>query len=94
MSEVRFITISLFVIITLALMILFSSTTVGSLWAMIHANSLVGFQALIEKNVDPDLWLHVILPALKCPLWIITLVVSVLLLLTGRRREPRYSGHS
>ena len=44
MSEVRFITISLFVIITLALMILFSSTTVGVLWAMIHANSLVGFQ--------------------------------------------------
>ncbi len=94
MSEVRFITISLFVIITLALMILFSATTIGDLWAMIHANSLVGLQALIEKNVDPDLWLHVILPVLKCPLWIITLVVSVLLLLTGRRRESRYSRHS
>ena len=90
MSEVRFITTSLFVIITVVLAILFTSLSIGGLWAMIDANSLVGLQALIEKDVDPDLWLDVGLPVLGCPLWIVTAAVSAVLLLVRRRRKSRY----
>ena len=90
LSEVRFITTSLFVIITVVLAILYTSLSLGDLWAMIDANSLVGLQALIEKDIDPDLWLNVGLPALRCPLWIVTAVVSALLLLVRRRRRSRY----
>ena len=90
MSEVRFITTSLFVIITVVLAILYTSLSIGDLWAMIDANSLVGLQALIEKDVDPDLWLEVGLPVLGCPLWIVTAFISALLLLVRRRRRSRY----
>ncbi len=91
MSELRFIGVSLFVIVTLVLVILFPTESVADLWVKIDANSLVGFQALIEKNVDPDLWLTIVLPALRCPVWAITLVVSALLLLRRRRRQGGYS---
>ena len=90
MSEMRFITTSLFVIITVVLAILYTSLSIGDLWAMIDANSLVGLQALIEKDVDPDLWLEVGLPVLGCPLWIVTALVSAVLLLVRRRRRSRY----
>ncbi len=78
---------SLLVIITVVLAILYTSLSVGDLWVMIDANSLVGLQALIEKDIDPDLWLNVGLPVLGCPLWIITAVVSALLLVRRRRRS-------
>lgn len=90
MSEMRFITTSLFVIITVVLAILYTSLSIGDLWAMIDANSLVGLQALIEKDVDPDLWLEIGLPVLGFPLWIVTALVSAVLLLVRRRRRSRY----
>lgn len=90
MSEMRFITTSLFVIITVVLAILYTSLSIGDLWAMIDANSLVGLQALIEKDVDPDLWLEIGLPVLGCPLWVVTALVSAVLLLVRRRRRSRY----
>lgn len=90
LSEVRFIVTSLFVIITVVLAILYTSLSLGDLWAMIDANSLVGLQALIEKDIDPDLWLDVGLPLLGCPLWAITALVSAVLLLVRRRRRSRY----
>ncbi len=86
----RFITTSLVVIITLVLAILYTSVSIGDLWAMIDANSLVGLQALIEKDVDPDLWLDVVLPVLGCPLWVVAAVVSAVLLVVRRRRRSRY----
>ena len=92
MSELRFITTSLFVVVTVVLAILHTSFSIGELWVMIDANSLVGLQALIEKNVDPDLWLDVALPALGSPLWAVTAIVSVLFLLVRRRRKSRYPG--
>ncbi len=90
LSELRFIMTSLFVIITVVLAILYTSLSIGGLWAEIDANSLVGLQALIEKNVDPDLWLDIVLPVLGFPLWIATGVISVLLLLLRRRRASRH----
>ena len=59
----------------------------GELWFMFDGNSLVGFQALIEKNISPWLWSDIVLPVLRGPAWAIPLVPAALLLLLGRRRR-------
>ena len=59
----------------------------GELWFMFDGNSLVGFQALIEKNVAPWLWSDIVLPVLRGPAWAIPLVPAALLLLIARRRR-------
>ena len=59
----------------------------GELWARADANSLVGFQALIEKGVAPWLWSDIVLPVLLGPAWAIPLVPALLLLLLGARRR-------
>ena len=59
----------------------------GELWFMFDGNSLVGFQALIEKNVSPWLWSDIVLPVLRGPAWAIPLVPAALLLLIARRRR-------
>ena len=61
----------------------------GEIWARIDGNSLVGFQALVEKGVAPWLWSDVALPILLAPAWAIPLVPAVLLLWLARRRRPR-----
>jgi len=42
----------------------------GWLWFQIDGNSLVGFQALIEKRVSPALWAP-IQTVLTWPLWLV-----------------------
>ena len=60
----------------------------GELWFRFDGNSLVGFQALIEKNIAPWLWSDIVLPVLRGPAWAIPLVpAALLLLLTWRRRQ-------
>ena len=60
----------------------------GELWFRFDGNSLVGFQALIEKNIAPWLWSDIVLPVLRGPAWAIPLVPAALLLvLAGRRRR-------
>ena len=61
----------------------------GEIWARIDGNSLVGFQALIEKGVASWLWSDAALPVLLGPAWAIPLVPAVLLLWLARRRRPR-----
>ena len=61
--------------------------TGGELWADIHANSLVGFQALIEKNISPWLWREILLPILLAPAWAIAVVPGLLLALICRSRR-------
>ena len=61
----------------------------GEIWARIDRNSLVGFQALIEKGVASWLWSDAALPVLLGPAWAIPLVPAVLLLWLARRRRPR-----
>jgi len=61
----------------------------GTLWAEIHTNSLIGFQALIEKNIYPWLWGEIILPILLGPAWAIAAVPGLLLALVCRRRRKR-----
>ena len=59
----------------------------GELWFMFDGNSLVGFQALIEKKLAPWLWSDIVLPVLRGPAWAIPLVPAALLLLLSRRRR-------
>jgi hypothetical protein len=64
--------------------------SIGWLWFQIDGNSLVGFQALIEKRVSPALWTP-IQTVLTWPVWLalgipgLALALSCLAL---RRREP------
>jgi hypothetical protein len=61
--------------------------SLGSLWYGVHANSLVGFQALIEKRLSPSLW-PPILWLLLLPAWL-TFGVPGLLLVILCRPRPR-----
>ena len=47
--------------------------SVGEAWGSIHANSLIGFGSLIDKQLSPELWTNVAVPALNFPLWIMML---------------------
>ncbi len=44
---------------------------VGTIWSDIHANSLVGFGAVVEKSISPELWSEVLVPLLSQPAWIV-----------------------
>jgi hypothetical protein len=57
--------------------------TLGSLWAGIHANSLVGFQGLIEGSISPSLWPPV-LWLLLLPAWLTLGALGCLLALLCR----------
>jgi hypothetical protein len=60
----------------------------GWLWFQVHGNSLVGFQALIEKGVSPALW-PPIQSLLTWRLWLVLGVPGVLLgLCCLRLRRP------
>ena len=54
--------------------------SLGWLWFQIHGNSLVGFQALIEKGVSPAAW-PPIQALLTWRLWLVLGVPGVLLAL-------------
>ena len=54
--------------------------SLGWLWFQIHGNSLVGFQALIEKGVSPAAW-PPIQSVLTWPLWLVLGVPGLLLAL-------------
>jgi hypothetical protein len=62
--------------------------SLGWLWYQIHGNSLVGFQALIEKGVSPAAWAP-IQSLLIWPAWLVLGVPGLLLgLCCLRLRRP------
>jgi hypothetical protein len=64
--------------------------SLGAIWFKINANSLVGFQALIEKGPWPGLWPPV-QELLIQPTWLLLLPIGVLLVFActaGARRSP------
>jgi hypothetical protein len=65
--------------------------SIGWLWFQIDGNSLVGFQALIEKGVNPALW-PPIQAVLTWTVWLALGIPGVLLALCclglGRREDP------
>ena len=69
--------------------------SIGALWGTLYPNSLVGFGALVEKRVDPDLWLHIVRPVLGWPAWTVPLLAGAILLAAMRpwRSRRRRSWH-
>ena len=68
----------------------YESIAVADAWFRINSNSLVGFGALIENRVSPDLWSEVLLPLLALPLWLVLAVPGALLAIVSRRRRRRH----
>ena len=64
-----------------------ATLSLGQIWFKIHANSLVGFQALIEKGPLPWLW-PPIQAVLIVPSWLL-LVPAGLVLVFACRARPR-----
>lgn len=60
--------------------------SLGSVWYNLHANSLVGFQALVEQNIGSAAWLPVQF-LLTQPAFLVLLVPGLLLLLACRPRQ-------
>ena len=58
----------------------------GAIWFHINANSLVGFQALIEKGPLPWLW-PPIQELLVLPTWLILVPLGLLLVFACRTRS-------
>jgi hypothetical protein len=59
--------------------------SIGAIWYRIHANSLVGFQALIEKRLSPLVW-PPIQWLLVLPTWLVLVPPGLLLVLFCRDR--------
>jgi hypothetical protein len=57
--------------------------SMGAIWFRIHANSLVGFQALIEKGLSPLIW-PPIQWLLTLPTWLVLAPPGLLLVLLCR----------
>jgi hypothetical protein len=62
-----------------------ATLSIGAMWFRIHANSLVGFQALIEKGVTPAVWAP-IQWLLTLPAWLVLAPPGLLLVLLCRNR--------
>jgi hypothetical protein len=59
--------------------------SLGAIWYRVHANSLVGFQGLIERGVSPLLW-PPIQWLLTLPTWLVLAPPGLLLVLFCRDR--------
>ncbi len=63
-------------------------TGAGQFWIDLHAASYESFQAFVENTVDPRVWTFAMKPVLDQPVAAVFGVVSVLLILLGRKRRP------
>jgi len=63
------------------------SLSIGSIWYAIHPNSLVGFQGIVERGIDPDVW-PPIQAVLVAPAWLTLAVPGLLLALLCWPRRP------
>ena len=61
----------LFVVGAAATYAVYQTAAVGEIWAGIHTNSLVGFGAVVEKSISPELWSEVLVPLLSQPAWLV-----------------------
>jgi FtsH-binding integral membrane protein len=62
-----------------------ATLSIGAIWFRINANSLVGFQALIEKGASPAVW-PPIQWLLTLPTWLVLAPPGLLLVLLCRSR--------
>ena len=66
-----------------------TAQSLGSIWFRIHGNSLVGFQALVEKGISPAAW-PPIQALLIWPVWVVLGAPGLVLILLclPRRASP------
>ena len=69
----------------------YEPVSLGSMWAGISRNSLVGFQALVEKQIAPALWPPIQF-VLAVPAWISLAVPGIVLFLACRPRQRGLGG--
>jgi hypothetical protein len=62
-----------------------TTLSLGAIWFRIHANSLVGFQALIEKGLSPAIW-PPIQWLLTLPTWLVLVPPGLVLIVLCRAR--------
>jgi hypothetical protein len=62
-----------------------ATLSIGAIWFRIHANSLVGFQALIENGITPLVW-PPIQWLLTLPAWLVLVPPGLLLMLLCRQK--------
>ena len=62
-----------------------ATLSIGAIWFRINANSLVGFQALIEKGLSPLIW-PPIQWLLTLPTWLVLAPLGLLLVLLCRNK--------
>ena len=60
--------------------------SLGAIWYRINANSLVGFQGLIERGLSPAIW-PPIQWLLVLPTWVVLVPPGLLLILLCRDRR-------
>jgi hypothetical protein len=64
-------------------------SSVGSIWANIHQNSLLSLQPAVERLGGAWAWNGVIKPYfLDQPIWLALAAVGAILLLLGRKKKP------
>jgi hypothetical protein len=62
-----------------------TTLSIGAIWFRIHANSLVGFQGVIEKGLSPLIW-PPIQWLLTLPTWLVLVPPGLLLIFLCRNR--------
>lgn len=62
--------------------------SLGSIWFHLHANSLVGFQALVEKTLGSAVWMPIQFLLTQPAVVVLAVPGVVLLLLCRRPRRP------
>ena len=67
----------------------YQPVSIGSIWYAVHGNSLVGFQALVEKQIGPEVW-PPIQYLLTLPAWATLGLPGLLLVLTCRGRRSAF----
>ena len=87
-------------ILALAAAVLAVGPSVAEAWAMLDANSLVGFQGVVDARFDPDpgnptVWFDYVLPALEARiLYVAAAVLGVAGLALAPWKRPAVSGGS
>ena len=69
----------------------YQPVSLGSIWYAVNGNSLVGFQALVEKSISPMVWAPIQI-FLTIQAWLILAPIGLILVLTCRQRNRGFSG--
>jgi hypothetical protein len=61
-------------------------TPMAEAWYALHAASVQGLQAWMERSLPAWLWDPVAINVLSTPLWVVLAIIGIVFILIGRRR--------